>query len=138
MKSKKTSLLYWLLILLLFSLQANAQFSTLNYVSHGYFDGLSFNDSLLIEESFVITITEKKVEILKIDANDLSKDSLFLERRCLSALKYPTGDGEYYYVWKLGDRKMVLRNENGAKYLSLYQTNAFGLPNEYLTFKIQE
>lgn len=125
-------------VLIILSEPVSAQFSTLKYVSYGYFDGLKFDSAELKSESFVITITERNVKILKVDLSDPGKDSLYLERRCLSALKYPTLDGDEYYVWKLGDRKMVLRKENNIKYLSLYQTDDYGLPREYITFLISE
>ncbi|MEN8249406.1 MAG: hypothetical protein ABFS32_10780 [Bacteroidota bacterium] len=124
--------------ILLISFQSNAQYNTLKFASHGYYTGLKFDSTEFIEDHFVITITDKKVEILNVHLNDPGKNKMYLERRCLSALKYPTLDGEEYYVWKLGDRKMVLRKENGIRYLSLYQTNEYGLPNEYITFKIVE
>jgi hypothetical protein len=116
---------------------SHAQTNTVNYRSTGYFNGLDFSDSLLIKADMVITIAQNKVEFLKVDLEDSSKDELFYTGRCLSPIKYPTTDGDHYMVWKLGDRKMVLMKINGIKYISLYQTNDFSLPKEYLTFKIK-
>lgn len=117
---------------------ATAQFNTKTYISHGYFDGLNLADSLLIKGDFVITIAQKEVEILKVNQDDLGKDEVYLKRRTMSALKYTTLEDEEYYVWKLGDQKMVLRLLNGTRYLSLYQTDDFGLPARYITFKLKE
>ena len=130
-----------LLVLVLFVLASHttqAQFNTVNYVSYGYFTGLSLADSLMIQDTLVITIDQKNIEILQVDPGNAANDKIFFESRTMSALKYPASDGEYYYVWKLGDRKMILRVQNGRKYLSLYQTDEYGLPKEYLTFKIKE
>lgn len=124
--------------LIFVSQHAIAQYNTLKFVSHGYYTGLKFDSTEYVEDHFVITITDKKVEILNVHLNDPSKNSTYLERRCLSALKYPTLDGGEYYEWKLGDRKMVLRKEEGVRYLSLYQTNEYGLPSEYITFVIKD
>ena len=123
--------------LIVISYQANAQYNTLKFVSHGYYTGLKFDSTEYVEDHFVITITDKKVEILNVHLNDPSQNKMYLERRCLSALKYPTLDGDEYYEWKLGDRKMVLRKESGTRYLSLYQSNEYGLPAEYITFVIE-
>ncbi len=117
---------------------AKAQYNTVQYVSHGYFTDLNLADSVMIKSSMVITISQNKVEILKIDIDDASKDEMFFESRTLSALKYPGSDGEDYYVWKLGDRKMILRKQKGTRYLSLYQTDEYGLPAQYLTFKLKD
>jgi thiamine monophosphate kinase len=126
------------LIISLTSVKLVAQYNTVKYVSNGYFTGMDFSDSLMVEAEMVITISQNRVEILKIDLSDPSKDEMFYESRCLSPLKYPAADGEFFYVWKLGDRKMVLRIYKGTRYLSLYQTDEYGLPGEYLTFKIRE
>jgi hypothetical protein len=91
----------------------------------------------MIQDTTIITINQNKVEIVKVDPKDASKDKLFFESRSMSALKYPASNGTSYFVWKLGDRKMILRVINGIKYLSLYQTDEYGLPKEYLTFKIK-
>ena len=117
---------------------SQAQFNTVNYVSYGYFEGLNLADSLMIQDTLVITIDQKHVEILQVDPSNSANDKIFFESRTMSALKYPAGEGEYYYVWKLGDRKMILRVIDGRRYLSLYQTDEYGLPKEYLTFKIKE
>lgn len=126
------------MFIMLCSHMAVAQFNTLQYVSHGYFTGLSFTDSLMIKADFVITISQKEVEILQVDIENPDKDIVYLKSRTMSALKYPTLDGQEYYVWKLGDRKMVLRVVDGTRYLSLYKTDEFGLPSEYITFKLKE
>jgi hypothetical protein len=115
-----------------------SQTNTTTYVSHGYFDGLNLADSMLIEGDFVITIAQKTVEIVKVNKDDASKDEVYLKRRTMSALKYTTLEDEEYYVWKLGDQKMVLRLLQGCRYLSLYQTDNFGLPARYITFKLKE
>lgn len=124
-------------VLLFTSHTIQAQFNTIKYVSEGYFNDLNMVDSLMIETPMLITISQNKVEILAVDPDDAKNDKMFFESRCMSALKYPATNGEFYYIWKLGDRKMVLRVEHGTKYLSLYKTNEFGLPAEYLTFKIK-
>ena len=121
-----------------FSSAAFSQFNTVTYVSHGYFTGMDFSDKQMIETSVVITIDQNNVKILKVDLSDAKNDEVIYESRCLSALKYPTLDGDEYYVWKLGDRKMILRKRDGRRYLSLYQTDEYGLPNEYITYKIND
>lgn len=131
--------LSFVLVLFIVSPQfSQAQFNTINYVSYGYYKGLSLADSLMVKDTLVITIDQKHVEILQVDPSNAANDKIFFESRTMSALKYPASDGEYYYVWKLGDRKMILRVINGRKYLSLYQTDEYGLPKEYLTFAIKE
>jgi hypothetical protein len=127
-----------LVLLIVTPLSIQAQFNTVNYVSYGYFTGLSLDDSLMIQDTLVITIEQKYVEILLVDPSNADNDKMFFKSKTMSALKYPATDGEYYYVWKLGDRKMILRVENARKYLSIYQTDEYGLPKEYLTFLIKE
>lgn len=115
-----------------------SQFNTIKYVSHGYFVGMDFSEKQIIEQSSVITIDQNRVRVLKIDLSNPENDTLIFESRMLSALKYPTLDGDQYYVWKLGDRKMVLRKKEGVKLLSLYQTDEYGLPKEYVTYLIKD
>ena len=134
---KPLRLIPLLAIILLSTLTAPAQFNTVKYVSTGYFTDINLTDSLMVEATMVISISQNKVEILQVDPDDASNDKMFFESRCMSALKYPAAEGEYYYVWKLGDRKMILRQREGNRYLSLYQTDEYGLPKEYLTFKIK-
>ncbi len=93
---------------------------------------------MMIPGDFLITIAPKEVQILKINLEDSSKNEIFLKSRTMSGIKYHTLDGVEYFVWKLGDRKMVLRELNGKRYLSLYRSDDFGLPAEYLTFLIKE
>jgi len=138
MKAHFRYLAFMLVLLIITPLVAQAQFNTVNYVSYGYFTGLSLADSLMFQDTLVITIDQKYIKILQVDPSNAANDKLFFESRTMSALKYPATDGEYYYVWKLGDRKMILRVQNGHKYLSLYQTDEYGLPKEYLTFLIKE
>ena len=138
MKAHFRYLAFMLVLLIITPLVAQAQFNTVNCVSYGYFTGLSLADSLMFQDTLVITIDQKYIKILQVDPSNAANDKLFFESRTMSALKYPATDGEYYYVWKLGDRKMILRVQNGHKYLSLYQTDEYGLPKEYLTFLIKE
>ena len=123
---------------LILSIQLQAQNSAVSYLSHGYFEGLSLADSLITKDTLVIIISQNKVEIIEVDINDSSKNKLIFESRCLSPIKYPSSNGDYYTVWKLGDRKMILRTKKGIQYISLYQTDDYGLPKQYLTYKIEE
>jgi hypothetical protein len=123
---------------LILSIQLLAQNSSISYLSHGYFEGLSLADSLITKDTLVITISQNKVEIIEVDIFDSSKNKLIFESRCLSPIKYPSSNGDYYTVWKLGDRKMILRTRKGVQYISLYQTDDYGLPKQYLTYKIEE
>jgi hypothetical protein len=93
---------------------------------------------MMIPADFIITIAPKEVEILRTDSNDSSKNTVFLKRRTMSAMHYPSSNGERYTVWKLGDRKMVMRKINNIQYLSVYQADEFGLPAEYVTFIIKD
>ena len=102
------------------------------------FNGLSLADSMMIKGEFLIEIAPKQVAITKIDPEDSSKNEVYLKRRTMSALRYSTLDGNSYTEWKLGDRKMVLRSQNGCRYISVYKTDAYGLPEEYITFIITE
>jgi hypothetical protein len=113
-----------------------AQIKTVTYTSTEYFTGLDFADSLLIKTNMVITIAQNKVEFMEVDPEDSTKNKPLFSGRCLSPIEYSTRNGNPYTVWKLGDRKMVSREQDGTMYISLYQTNDFGLPKEYLTFKI--
>ena len=131
----KTLVLYFILISFL---PVQAQYNTVKYVSHGYFIGMDFSEKNIIEASVVITIEQNMVKIMKLDLSNRENDKMIYESRTLSALKYPTLDGDQYYVWKLGDRKMVLRKKNGGRYLSLYQTDEYGLPQEYITYLISD
>ena len=108
------------------------------YISEGYFNNLNLNDSVIIKTNLIISISKNKVQIVKPAADDLSEVEVFFQSRCMSPIKYPAANGEFYTVWKLGDRKMILRKINGTRYLSLYQTDEFGLPRQYLTFKIKD
>ena len=123
---------------LILSIQLQAQNSAVSYLSHGYFEGLSLADSLITKDTLVITISQTKVEIIEVDIFDSSKNKLIFESRCLSPIKYPSSNGGHYTVWKLGDRKMILRTKKGIQYISLYQTDDYGLPKQYLTYKIEE
>ena len=123
---------------LLLTLPLQAQTGSVSYLSHGYFEGLSLADSLITQDTIVITVSLNKVEITKVDINDSSKNKLLFESKCFSPIKYPASNGEYYSVWKLGDRKMILRTWNKVQYISLYQTDEYGLPKQYLTYKIDE
>jgi hypothetical protein len=114
-----------------------AQSEVVSYLSHGYFDGLILADSLLIQDTVIITVSHNKIEMFRVDVLDSNKNELFFESRSFSPSKYPDNNGGQYIVWKLGDRKMILRTLNGIKYISLYQTDAFGLPKQYLTYKIE-
>ena len=127
-----------LAVLILIALDSQAQFNTVTYVSHGYFNGMDFSEKAMIEASFVIAIDQNLVKITKLDLSNRENDELIYESRMLSALKYPTIDGDQYYVWKLGDRKMVLRKLDGKTYISLYQTDEYGLPKEYTTYLIKQ
>ena len=127
-----------LFVWLICFLPAKAQYNTIKYASHGYFTGMDFSKKNIIETSVFITIEQNRVKIMKVDLSNPANDKMIYESRTLSALKYPAIDGELYYVWKLGDRKMVLRKLNGERYLSLYQTDEFGLPNEYITYLISD
>ncbi len=138
MKNLNSLTLAMLLLLCTISYSTTAQFNTIKYVSHGYFSGMDFSDKKMLETHVVITIDQNRVQILEVDLSNPDNDKIIFERRTLSALKYPTMDGDEYYVWKLGDRKMVLRKRDGIRYLSLYQTDEYGLPREYTTYKITE
>lgn|GEM_PF-4111269 len=135
---KPRNILPLFISLLLIARPALAQFNSVKYVSYGYFTGLSLADSLMVQDTVVISIDQKKIEILDVDPVNAARDVMFFESRTMSALKYPATDGAFYYVWKLGDRKMILRQREGIRYLSLYQTDEYGLPKEYITFKIKE
>ena len=117
---------------------AEAQDHTLTYSSQGYFNGINLTDSLLIKANFEILIEKNEVKILAKGSNDGQKDTVYLERRTMSPIKYQTLEGIEYYVWKLGDRKMVFREINDVRYLSLYTSDDYGLPAEYITFKIED
>ena len=138
MKAHFHHLAFVLALFIITPLATQAQFNTINYVSYVYFTGLSLAYSLMNLYTLFITIYQKKIKIIDVDPVNESNDKVFFESRTMSALKYPATDGEYYYVWKLGDRKMILRVQDGRKYLSLYQTDEYGLPKEYLTFLIKE
>lgn len=138
MKKPNSLTLVTLLLFCTIGLSATAQFNTIKYVSHGYFTGMDFSDKKMVETHVVITIDQNNVKILEVDLSNPDNDKVIFERRTLSALKYPTLDGDEYYVWKLGDRKMILRKREGVRYLSLYQTDEYGLPREYTTYKITE
>jgi len=127
-----------LIVLSLCTGKTLAQEDTDLYVSEGYYNNLILDDSVIIKTNFIISISKNKVQIVKPAVDDLSEVEVFFESRCMSPIKYPAGNGEFYTVWKLGDRKMVLRKINGTRYLSLYQTDEFGLPRQYLTFKIKD
>jgi hypothetical protein len=119
-------------------LQAQSESDAVSYLSYGYFDGLILADSLLIQDTVVITVSHNKIEMFKVDVLDTDKIEPFFESRSFSPSKYPDNNGGHYTVWKLGDRKMILRTVDGRKYISLYQTDAYGLPKQYLTYKIEE
>ena len=84
---KPSPRLYLVLFISFWSIQLTyAQFNTVKYVSHGYFTGLNLDDSAIIEASFVITITQSKVEILMVDPYDPNKDQMYYESITISAL----------------------------------------------------
>lgn len=125
-------------LLLKFALPGYSQFNSIKYVSHGYYVGMDFSDKKIFDQSSVITIDQNSVQIIKVDLSNPENDTLIFKSRMLSALKYPTLDGDQYYVWKLGDRKMVLRKLDGKRLLSLYQTDEYGLPKQYVTYLIKD
>lgn len=125
-------------ILLTNNLQAQLESGAVSYLSHGYFDGINLADSLIIQDTVVITVSHNKVEMFKVDVFDSENNELIFESRSFSPSKYPDSNGGHYTVWKLGDRRMILRTLNGIRYISLYQTDAYSLPKQYLTYKIEK
>lgn len=115
-----------------------AQNDTIRFSSLSYFSGMSFVDSMMQSGNYAITIAPKEVKIIEVNHEDQSKNRLYLQRRTMSGIKYSTLDGRQYIVWKLGDRKMILREQDGRRYLSLYRTDDYGLPAEYITFILEE
>lgn len=132
---KLSKLFGGLIVGLLGYLPVVAQTASTTLVSHGYYKGMNFADSMIIKAEFQIIIAPKEVTILALREMD---SSVYLQRRTMSGIKYTTLDARTYQVWKLGDRKMVLRELDGQPYLSLYRTDDYGLPAEYITFIIED
>ena len=83
MKAHFRYLDFVLVLLILTPLATQAQFNTVNYVSYGYFTGLSLADSLMIQDTLVITIDQKNIEILQVDPSHAANDKLFFQSRTM-------------------------------------------------------
>ena len=68
-------------------LQAQSESEVVSYLSHGYFDGLILADSLLIQDTVIITVSHNKIEMFRVDVLDSEKKELFFESRFYIKLK---------------------------------------------------